>query len=365
MSVTKAAIWKTDWFLGVVISLLFLFSAQSDLIQSLERKAYDVGVGATDRMPSPRIAIIAIDQQSIDNIGRWPWPRDVHARMIDKLAQAQSKVVGTTIFFAEPQIDPGLAYINKLLAIESQVRSAAAVPPTEGEGEPVPRATESLDAFSAVLREAEAALNTDRQLADSVARAGNVALPMLFLDGEPQGRPDKPLPEFVRLMALKNVEGSEPLPPLTLDVSAGVIEPLGKVAAAVGHLNPSIDRDGGLRVQPLVMTHFDQLYPSLPLLIAAKSLNLGVDDIRVKLGESVTLGRLKVATDPSLGMYSFYYRGADGKAAFPVDSFFDVMSGKIPLDKYRDRIVLIGQTAPGIGNFYATPVSPAMSSVEV
>jgi serine/threonine-protein kinase len=363
VSVTKAAIWKTDWFLGVVISLLFLFSAQSDLIQSLERKAYDVGVSATDRTPSPRIAIIAIDQQSIDNIGRWPWPRDVHARMIDKLAQAQSKVVGTTIFFAEPQIDPGLAYINKLLAIESQVRSAAAIPPAEGEQ--LPPAAESLDAFSAVLREAEAALNTDRQLAESVARAGNVALPMLFLDGEPQGRPDKPLPEFVRLMALKNVEGSEPLPPLTLDVSAGVIEPLGKVAAAVGHLNPSIDRDGGLRLQPLVMTHFDQLYPSLPLLIAAKSLNLGVDDIRVKLGESVTLGRLKVATDPGLGMYSFYYQGEGGKPPFPVDSFFDVMSGKIPLDKYRDRIVLIGQTAPGIGNFYATPVSPAMSSVEV
>lgn len=360
---TKAAIWKTDWFLGVVISLLFLFSAQSDLIQSLERKAYDVGVSATDRTPSPRIAIIAIDQQSIDNIGRWPWPRDVHARMIDKLAQAQSKVVGTTIFFAEPQIDPGLAYINKLLAIESQVRSAAAIPPAEGEQ--LPPAAESLDAFSAVLREAEAALNTDRQLAESVARAGNVALPMLFLDGEPQGRPDKPLPEFVRLMALKNVEGSEPLPPLTLDVSAGVIEPLGKVAAAVGHLNPSIDRDGGLRLQPLVMTHFDQLYPSLPLLIAAKSLNLGVDDIRVKLGESVTLGRLKVATDPGLGMYSFYYQGEGGKPPLPVDSFFDVMSGKIPLDKYRDRIVLIGQTAPGIGNFYATPVSPAMSSVEV
>ncbi|MGV2480460.1 UNVERIFIED_CONTAM: serine/threonine protein kinase, partial [Salmonella enterica subsp. enterica serovar Weltevreden] len=99
-----------------------------------------------------------------------------------------------------------------------------------GEGGSMPAATESVDACSAVLREAEAALNTDRQLAESVARAGNVALPMLFLDGEPQGRPDKPLPEFVRLMALKNVEGSEPLPPLTLDVAAGVIEPLGKVA---------------------------------------------------------------------------------------------------------------------------------------
>ncbi len=360
VSVTKAAIWKTDWFLGAAISLLFLFSAQSDLIQSLERKAYDVGVGATQRSPSSRIAIIAIDQQSIDNIGRWPWSRDVHARMIDRLAQAQAKVVGTTIFFAEPQIDPGLAYINKLLAIESQTRAAA----VDGETQPSPPG-EALQAFSAALHEAENALNTDRLLAASIGKAGNVALPMLFQDGEPQGRPDRPLPDFMRAMALKNVAGTEPLPPLTLDVAAGVIEPLGKVAAAVGHLNPSIDRDGGLRVQPLVMTHFDQFYPSLPLLIAAKSLNLGVDDIRVKLGESVSLGRLNIATDPGLGMYSFYYRGEGGKPAFPVDSFFDVMSGKIPLDKYRDKIVLIGQTAPGIGNFYATPVSPAMSSVEV
>ncbi len=362
---TRAAIWKTDWFLGLAISLVLLFAASGDLIQSLERKAYDVAVAATDRSPSPRIAVIAIDQRSIDNIGRWPWPRDVHAKMIDALGQARAKVVGTTIFFAEPQIDPGLAYINKLIAIEREAR--AAVPPAgeamDGDAPTAPAA--ALEAFSGVLHEAEAALNTDRRLADSVARAGNVALPMLFQDGEPQGRPDKPLPDFMRAMALKNVAGSEPLPPLTLDVAAGVIEPLGKVAAAVGHLNPLIDRDGGLRVQPLVMTHFDQFYPSLPLLLAARSLNLAVDDIRLTLGESVALGKLNIATDPGLGMYSFYYRGADGKPAFPVDSFFDVLTGKIPADKYRDKIVLIGQTAPGIGNFYATPVSPAMSSVEV
>ena len=362
----KGAVWKTDWFLGVVISVLFLLSGQSDLIQSLERKAYDVGVAATSRTPSPRIAIIAIDQQSIDNIGRWPWPRDVHARMIDKLAEAQAKVVGTTIFFAEPQLDPGLVYINRLLALEKQVRDQAQQPLAEAaQPDAATQVAGPLDAFGALLHEAEGALNTDRQLAQSVAKAGNVVLPMLFLDGEPQGRPDKALPEFVRNMALKHVEGTEPLPPLTLDVSAGVIDPLGKVAAGVGHLNPSIDRDGGFRLHPLVMTHFDQFYPSVPLLLAARSLNLGVDDIAVKLGESVSLGRLKVATDSGLGMYSFYYRGVDGKPAFPVDSFFDVMSGKIPLDKYRDKIVLIGQTAPGIGNFYATPVSPAMSSVEV
>jgi len=59
VSVTKAAIWKTDWFLGVVISLLFLFSAQSDLIQSLERKAYELqikaGLAQNDKISVPEL----------------------------------------------------------------------------------------------------------------------------------------------------------------------------------------------------------------------------------------------------------------------------------------------------------------------
>ncbi|HXE39491.1 MAG TPA: CHASE2 domain-containing protein, partial [Azonexus sp.] len=61
----KAAFWKSDWFLGVVISLLMLFAAGSDLLQSLERKAYDMGVQASRRSPSDRVAVIAIDDQSI------------------------------------------------------------------------------------------------------------------------------------------------------------------------------------------------------------------------------------------------------------------------------------------------------------
>lgn len=46
----KQAFWKTDWFLGVLIALAFLFAARSDLLQSLERKAYDLGVQASNRM---------------------------------------------------------------------------------------------------------------------------------------------------------------------------------------------------------------------------------------------------------------------------------------------------------------------------
>src|SRR5512135_14549 len=117
MKTDKANFWKSDWFLGLVVSVFVLTMGNGDLLQSLERKAYDLGVGMTSRVPSDKVAVIAIDKQSIDNIGRWPWSRDIHADMIEKLAAAKAKVIATTIFFSEPQLDPGLAYINKLIGI--------------------------------------------------------------------------------------------------------------------------------------------------------------------------------------------------------------------------------------------------------
>ncbi len=351
--------WKSDWFIGVVVSVVMLFAGGGDLLQSLERKAYDLGVGAVSRPPSEKIAIIAIDKQSIDNLGRWPWSREVHARMIEGLAAAKAKVIASTVFFSEPQIDPGLAYINKLIELYGQAGGT----PLTGAAEALAAQTPPLGQFGPVLAEAEQKLNSDRRMGEAVAKAGNVALPMLFRLGEPRGRPDRPLPDFIRKFAITHVEKGEEAPLLTSDVEAPVVEVLGRSAAAIGHLNVNPDVDGGIRTEPLVLAHFNEVYPALSLMIAAQSLNLGVADIKVKLGEAVRLGNLKIGTDPVMQMNTFFYKDRDGRLAFPVDSFFDVTSGKIPLDKYRDKIVLIGPTAAGIGSIFVTPVSPAMPAV--
>src|SRR5499427_2067516 len=192
---SRAGFWKKDWFLGLAVSLVLLFAGNSQLIQGLERTAYDWGVRASSRMPSDKIAIIAIDKQSIDNIGRWPWSREIHAKMIERLAAAKAKVIGYTVFFSEPQLDPGLVYVNKLLETYRKIVPSDASAPPRG----VP--PEVLE-MGATLQEAENALNTDRKLADSFAKAGNVVLPMVFTPGAPRGKPDAPLPEFVRKNAL-------------------------------------------------------------------------------------------------------------------------------------------------------------------
>jgi len=355
--VKKAGFWTKDWLLGLAAAIVLFLLGGSDLLQSLERKAYDMGVRATDRAPSERIAVIAIDDASIQNIGRWPWPRDVHAKLTESLAAGRAKVVANLVFFTEPQIDPGLAYVTKLLGEYQK-----AVPDPNAIDQASPLVT-----MGKLLVEAEGALNTDRKLAESYRKAGNVLLPMLFeLTREQHGRPAKPLPDYVKRNQLNAIEG-EPtlLPPTTTEYVIYPIDAVGRNAQGIGHLNTNKDVDGGLRTHMMVLTHFDQLYPSLPTLIAARSLNLGPDDIKVNLGQGVSLTKLRITTDSWLQMHTYFYKDRQGAAPFPVDSFFDVYTGKIPVDKYRDKIVLIGPTAPGIGESFVTPVSAATPGVLV
>jgi len=355
----KLAFWKADWFFGLIVTVVLFIAGGGDLIQSLERKAYDLGVKASSRNPSEKVAVIAIDDQSIANIGRWPWSREVHAKMIDLLAGAKAKVIGSAVFFSEPQVDPGLNYINKLtqLYANSSLKDLAE-----------PAAQQDLSQIDALLKEAEQNLNTDRKLAESIQKANNVLLAMLFQLGDPLGNPDQPLPEFMVKNQLPNVEDNisaasdSQLPYPTMNALIPLAE-FGKNAVGIGHLNANPDVDGGIRTEALVLRYYDQFFPSLSLMLAAKSLNLQPSDIVLRLGEGVKLGNLKIATDPFLQMYTYFYKDRENRPAFQVDSFYDVYTGKIPADKYRDKIVLIGATAAGVGAVQVTPISPAMAPV--
>src|SRR5229473_2462419 len=354
---SKAGFWKKDWFLGLGVTLVLLFAGGSQLIQSLERSAYDWGVRASSRAPSDKVAVIAIDDQSLSNIGRWPWSREVMAKMTDKLAAAKAKLIANTVLFFEPQLDAGLVYVNKLQEIYGRLVPAGTDP-----NKPPRGLSSELAQIGTMLREAESALNPDRKLAESFEKAGNVLLPIDVAWGEPRGKPDRPLPEFVVKNALQKVSTGEDLPLLTRALQYP-IENLGKEAVGLGHLNLWKDIDGTVRSEPLVVAYFDHYFPSLSMMIAAKSLNLGVGDIAVQLGEGVRLGKLKITTDSALLMNTYFYKDRDGRPAFQVDSFYDLYSGKIPVDKYRDKIVLIGFTASGQTELPATPISPAMPPV--
>jgi eukaryotic-like serine/threonine-protein kinase len=354
----KTAFWKADWFFGLVISVVLLvFARSSGFIPGLERWAYDLGVKMSSKSPSERVAVIAIDEQSIANIGRWPWPRDVQAKLIDQLAAAKAKVIGNTTFFFEPQKDPGLAYVEKMIGVYGKAY------PADVQGAPQPPA--EVAEIGKLLAEASVALNSDVRLAASVKSAGNVIVPLNFSElqyGPPQGKPDRALPDYVARNATGAPTGANGYL-MHGDKVLFPIEQIGAAVAGIGHLNTALDEDGAVRYEPLVIDYFGQPYPSLALMLAAKSLNLTSKDVKIALGESVSVGGKRIPTNEYGQMYTYFYKDRDGRPAFPVDSFFDVYTGKIPAAKYADKIVLIGGTAAGVGGSQITPISAQMSPV--
>ena len=362
----KSRFWKSDWFLGLLLTLVFLGASGTALVQGLERFAYDWGVRGAEASPSERVAVIAIDDDSIANLGRWPWPRDRHAQMIERLADGGADAIGYTVLFLEPQIDPGLEYIREILGFYED-NAIGSLPGHIDEPELAARAGERLDALRQRLRQAETDLDNDARLAEALERADNVVLGMPFRLGRPVGKPDEELPAHVRSNAVNSVAPTTDSPSFVGLPAVAALPPiarLGRPASGIGHLNFNPDVDGSVRSEALVIDYFGDYYPSLSLILAAKGLNLGVSDIILEPGRGVRLGGLAIGTDRALQMNTFFYdEGADGRRPFPVDSFYDVISGRIPADKYRGKIVLVGATAAGIGDAQVTPISASTAPV--
>ena len=396
-------VFKSDWFTGLIITFIFLvLSFNFNFIASIERSAYDIGVRSSSRLASDKIAIIAIDDESIANIGRWPWPRDIHAQMHDILARGGAKAVGQTVFFSEPQLDPGLQFIRelkqtleessiaavpdfveelaltikdsrKLVKNKRDVNGKAAVKKITKTFEESPlryQVAEELKTYLDYINSAEITLDTDSRLAQSMQAAGNIVLLMPVEPGQAFGQPDEPLPEYVSKNRLPEIniindEASNPqeLTPFTVIKAHPSIALLGKQANAFGASVPLPDVDGAIRAEPLIIDYYGEFYPSMSLMLAARSLNLGIEDIHITVGSNVRLGHLNIKTDAKSLMNTFFYHTEEYNGAFPIDSFFDVYTGKISADKYKDKIVLIGPTALGVAPTFVTPIDPTMSSV--
>ena len=346
---TNKHMWWRDSFIAAALALaVLLLHYFSPITDGLERRFYDTSSTHIARSPAPNIAIIAIDDTSIANIGRWPWPRDTHAKLINKLAQAKTKAIGYTVFLSEPQTDKGLAYIQQIQAA-------------------LPEATASQAEFAPVqqlIAEAKNQLDTDSQLAASIAQAGNVVLPAAFDLQAPKGNPESELPAFAQRSSVADNDT------IALPVS-NAIEPLaifGQPAAAVAHLVQLQDSDGAVREEPLFVNYYGRAIPSMSLALAAQALNLKIADLKLS-PEQVQLGRLKMPIEADAVILPQFYRAQDGQMAFPVDSFYDVLNDKIPASKYAGKVVIVGATAKGVGTLFNTPAgnnfSPAQLAASV
>lgn len=339
---------RSRLFIGLVILLIFLAHASGAMplraLDSLERQAYDLRVrSSVPDTVDERIVIADIDEKSLAELGRWPWGRDVLARLVDTLVtHYQVRVIGFDVIFAEPDDNSGLRLLNQL-----------AQGPLRNDGN-----------FQQEFRTRRAQLDHDALFANSLKNRP-VVLGMVFSQSPGASHNGLP-PSFATLEAEEAAMFAGLLRPAAFTANLDV---LSQAAPMTGFFdNPAIDSDGIFRRVPLLQLHANQLYPSLAL--ATATMAMGNPPVRIKTEhmadydaiEGVQLGEYLVPTDYQSNIL-VPWRG--GAGSFPYMPIADILAKRIPVADLKDRIVLVGTSAPGLLDLRSTPVANAYPGVEV
>ena len=287
-------------------------------VQHIELQTYDLRVAATARpaAPSDRISLVLIDDDSLRRmeplVGRWPWPRLVHATVVDYLAAAGAKVIAYDILFAERDI-------RKFM-----------VGDTEWTGE-----------------------ESDAALVDSTRQAGNVVHVAEASSAELID-PTRAVVENFEAPAL-NV----PAPPTPcVEVRPRVTPPFPALAAvsnAIGHTLFTLENGTVRRVSPVVQVG-ERKIRSLSLATAAAA------GATIAPAPSVDAGQCA-----ALVAWRGPAENPDGQPTFPYYSFYDLFRAQQEIIEgvkpgvdpalFRDRIVIVGGTGEGLKENFATPFS--------
>ena len=262
--------FAAEWRLTAALTLaLTVLLSLTGVTQRFDNVLYDQVLRASPRPASDALILVVIDDKSLAEVGVWPWPRDVHAELIDQIAQGRPRAIAYDVLFVEPARDA----------------------------------------------------DEDRALAEAVARAGKVALPLMVVTPGTNGR------------------------------AFDLVEPagdIGRAAAALGQANLQFDPDGVVRrAAPFEQAGAQRIPQLMEALIA--------------IGE----GRAPRATPqttppPEAGLVRAAPRlirfiGPPGShRAIPAAA---VLKGEVPPNLFTDRYVLVGATASGLHDRYATPTS--------
>jgi len=266
-----------EWLaIFLVSSALAAFLTIDKWPERADNIIYDTLAKAAAHGPSDDIVIVAIDNRSIQTLGRWPWPRQLHVQLLDHLAQMRPKAIAYDVLFVDPNPNPSV----------------------------------------------------DTALANAVRAAAPTYLPLLVEVPGPNGAPYSAI------------------------MPAGAIA---QASAGLGHVNVAPDDDGVVRRVFLQEGDGRRNWPHLMSLMHG-----GAVSPQAAGGPRSAPG-LRLTRPTTIA-----FAGPTG--AFRTISAVDVIRGETPPEFVRGKLVLVGSTADGLGDQYATPLSDgaaAMSGVEL
>lgn len=331
---------------SLVILMIFLLHSigywNISLFDRLEQIAYDFRVNLTvTNEGDPQILIIDIDEDSLREIGQYPWPREYVADLLYLLfAEYGVSALGFDIVFAEPDRRGASEALQNI----------------------VDRRPELAETITPLIAE----VNGDRQLGELLAQTPAVL--GFYLDREPEEK----TPSVGQLP--KPLVINSPLPPSLLPIPkasrfSGNQPVLQDNALSAGFFdNPLIDQDGVFRRVPMIQEYNGEYYQSLSLAVVRSVLGMPPVDFIMSGDESnpileaLNVGGFRIPVDNQSGVLVPYY---GGRGTFEYISVIDVFRKTVPKEKLEGAIVLIGASAPGLLDLRTTPIQSVYPGVEV
>ena len=350
------------WLIGLILTLLFIVmfvTGFGDFTDVIEKKTFDIRSkisASAERCPD--IELVVINDDDLAEIGRFPWPRSIIAQGVNNLAMAGAKVIALDIMFNEPEQSAGLNTIRELNKIWSELS--------------LPDKASTAATFSELLKTAEVNLDNDARLAEAFEKAGNVVLPVYF-DTRSTGR-DRDTPDYIAKNAFKVIHGLRDDWSMRSIMWHSKIIPLlpsfAHAAAGIGHINLFPDSDGSIRSQTHAIGYLDNTFVySFSLAIVKIFAGLNDSQMRLNLGKGIDLQVTpsKTITIPASDLYMpTLIKWNDGPGiAFHTTPFSKVLKKDFQTSVFRDKIVIVGPTAPGVGDRFVTPISSNLPGVEI
>ncbi|CAG0951223.1 adenylate cyclase [Burkholderiales bacterium] len=331
------------WAVGLLIVALAAFVPlvgveRVPVIAKLEAMAYDARLLLSQRRTAdPQVAIVDIDEASLDRVGRWPWPRDTLARLTATLFDRhQARLVAFDVLFPEPDLSGNAAALDELAR----------------------RGLRDTPEARAALAELKSRADHDGQFA--TALSGRATVLAFGFTASAQASGMLPAPAFTQSDLRARAIPIAPESGYTANLPA-----LQRAAATGGHLDPTFDPDGVVRRVPMVKRFRDGFYPALSLATVAVAVEAKairpVFDANGDL-EAIDAGGLRVPVAHD-GTALVPYRGPSGTyRSFPAA---DILDGRIAPDAFAGAIVLIGTSAKGLQDLRSAPFAPDFPGVEI
>lgn len=297
------------------LTTIITYRLKPDFLTGVDLKALDAMFKARGASEAPQeVVIVAVDEKSVNEQGRWPWPRQKTARVLKRLRQA--RVTAVDMVFSESE-NP----------------------------------------------------EADRVLAAGVKEAGNVVIGFFFRDDSTEEPVAEALKQLGRsrisLLNFMEIEDipAEAVPAVEFDGIETNLPIIGASAAGFGAFNIIPQKDGLYRAANLVYKYKSNLYPSV-----------AVEGLRRYLGDPVVLNVAEYGIDgvevndrtiplDEEGALLLNFFGPGG--TFKTYSATDVLEGRISPEEFKDKFVLFGVTEKAVYDIRPTPLDPVFPGVEL